>query len=217
MKAVPLVPVLALTLLVGLLPRGLAGQRFSFSDANWRPTSGERGPDVRTAEAQSGHGIKTVAIYEALNVPREIFLERERLCAGSCPDGSHATLRTEDNDAVSFAISDRTRVTVGENRFITAIQVCTTGQSDSRRRRIKGLRVWSARITASGQVDRTQQMVEDRQSNCAIWHEKQMCIGNRVAVGLRAYYDRWTRGTTGLTGQSSPFFTGIDIQCARVG
>ncbi len=93
---------------------------------------------------------------------------------------------------------DRFEVNRYPQYYITGIQVCTNLTN----RRIKGLRVWRARLEDSG-VERVSQYVQDRSTNCVNWHDRQDCVGNRIMVGLRAHY-------------SDEAFHGIEMRCARV-
>lgn len=188
-----------------LLPVPASGQNFTTSDPNYRPVAGEHGPDSLATGYRSNQGIHTIEIEDVSDLPVTLDIRRARTCSGSCPERAGATLDVYIPD---WALSRQTlRASVGANHFVTGIQICTSGQSNRTRRRIKGLRLWGARILPDGTVRRDGVVHEDTLPNCTVWYERQMCIGNRVAVGLRAFYDE---------SRLKPWFTGIALQCARI-
>lgn len=202
-----------------------------WEDPNLRPISGSPGPATRDLTPNQDEpccGMHTTfglhAIYstESSNRPRELYAGIQPLCANCDEEGLllRAYASADDYDDVNFfvgaidgwshtlltALDGPLRLDVGPNRYISSIQVCTSGQSDPDRRRIKGIRVWSARLHGATVV-RTGEMIEATRTNCSIWHERQICVGNRVAVGFEAHYD---------PSRTQPFFTGIQLRCARV-
>lgn len=76
-----------------------------------------------------------------------------------------------------------------------------------------GWRSRRARLEPGGVVKRTEyDPVEFKRPNCNNhWREKQLCLGNRLAVGISAYYN-----------DDSPQFnnrfyiTGLELECAFV-
>jgi hypothetical protein len=182
----------------------------TWSSANWRPVSGYTGDDsVFYTASSSRHALNQLRFYEHSDDPMLIEIWEEKLCDDRpCDPGPRNTeLRASDRDH-----NENTRkiLSAGDDHYITAIQVCTTNDNDTRKRKIKGARIWTARLEPGGIVKRTNyEPREFARPNCNNhWRDKQLCLGNRLAIGLRAYYhDDWEDGF---------YFTGLELQCADV-
>ena len=180
---------------------------------NWRPVSGYTGDhSVIYSLAGSTYALTRLAFYEHSDDPNHIEIWTEQLCYHQpCDpgprDGSLHVGNKEEN------LGSREIIAAGDDHYITAIQVCTTNENDVRKRKIKGARIWTARLEPGGIVNRTgYDPVEFDRPNCNNhWRAKQLCIGNRVAVDLKAYYnDDWPQWN------SRRYITGLELECAHV-
>lgn len=180
---------------------------------NWRPVSGYTGDhSVIYSLAGCTYALNRLAFYEHSDDPNHIEIWMEQLCHDQpCDPGPRDGVlhvgNKEENQRSKKILA------AGDDHYITAIQVCTTNENDVRKRKIKGVRIWTARLDPGGIVNRTgYDPVEFARPNCNNnWRQKQLCIGNRVAVGLKAYYN-----------DDSPqlnnryYITGLELECARV-
>lgn len=180
---------------------------------NWRPVSGYTGDhSVYYSLAGSAFALNRLSFFEHSDDPNHIDIWMEKLChdqpCESGPrDGELHVGAKEENQGT------REIIAAGDDHYVTAIQVCTTNENDIRKRKIKGARIWSARLDPGGIVNRTgYEPAEFDRPNCNNhWREKQLCLGNRVAVGLKAYYNddspQWN---------SRRWITGLELECAFV-
>ena len=185
----------------------------TWSSPNWRPVSGYVGDrSVWYTSESPTHALNRLVFYEHSDDPNHIDMWLEKLCHDRpCDPGP----RDIELHVGSKEENLRTKeiLSAGDDHYITAIQVCTTDENDIRKRKIKGARIWTARLEPGGVVVRTgYEIAPFARPNCNDhWREKQICLGNRVAIGLRAYYN-----------DDSPQFnnryymTGLELQCAHV-
>jgi len=185
----------------------------TWSSPNWRPVSGYTGDTSAFYTASSPtHALNRLSFFEHSDDPTLIEIWLEKLCHDRpCDPGlRNIELRAENEPA---NLGTREIIAAGDDHYITAIQVCTTDEDDQRRRKIKGARIWTATLEPGGIVNRTNdEPKEFDRPNCNNhWREKQTCVGNRVAVGLRAYYNSDSPQFNGRF-----YFTGLELQCAVV-
>jgi hypothetical protein len=123
--------------------------------ANWRPVSGYTGDQsVYYSLAGSTYALNRLEFYEHSDDPNHIGIWMEQLCHDQpCDpgprDGELHVGTKEEN------LSTRAIIAAGDNHYITEIQVCTTDENDIRNRKIKGARIWTARLDPGGVVNRT--------------------------------------------------------------
>jgi hypothetical protein len=190
-----------------------SGRAETWSSPNWRPVSGLTGDkSVFYTSSSPTHALNRLEFYEHNNDPMLINIWLEKLCHDPpCDPGErNIELRIGSHDE---NLGSKEIISAGDDHYITAIQVCTTNDTDQRKREIKGARIWTARLEPGGIVNPTgtPPLKFDRANCNNHWREKQTCLGNRVAVGLRAYFN-----------DDSPqfnnrfWFTGLELQCAFV-
>jgi hypothetical protein len=187
--------------------------RVSWSSPNWRPVSGHTGDmsEVYTSVSPT-HALNRLAFYEHSDDPNHIEIWLEKLCHDQpCDPGPRDGVIHVGNKEEN--LRSKEILAAGDDHYITAIQVCTTNQRDVRNRKIKGARIWTARIEPGGVVNRTgYPPVGFERPNCNDnWRDKQVCVGNRVAVGLRAYYN-----DDSPQSNNRHYITGLELQCAFV-
>ncbi len=180
---------------------------------NWRPVSGYTGDhSVIYSLAGSTYALNRLAFYEHSDDPNHIEIWMEQLCYDQpCDPGPrNGSLHVGNKDANE---GTKEIIAAGDDYYITAIQVCTTDENDIRKRKIKGARIWTARLEPGGIVNRMDYEPPpfDRPNCNNHWREKQLCLGNRVAVGLKAYYNddspQWN---------NRYYITGLELECALV-
>ena len=88
------------------------------------------------------------------------------------------------------------------NRFINAVQVCTSSST-----RIKGMKAWGADVADGGTVTTYAQNPQTWQrTNCKNWGAKAECPSGQVAVGVDLHYQA-----------DGPAFVGLALQCTKPG
>ncbi len=88
-------------------------------------------------------------------------------------------------------------VKLGGNYFIHGLSVCTNKTRETRKRRVKGIRIWGARVGSSPiSVRPTSTMASSQRPGCKIWQKKVTCGRGRIASGLDFHIG--DRGVSGL-------------------
>ena len=82
--------------------------------------------------------------------------------------------------------------TAGSDTYATSIQVCTSGQSSTVKRKVKGIKLWGRDLNKSSLVLTAEGSPGVREhTNCKVWHAKRSCPTGMVASKVRLH-----RGTT---------------------
>ena len=82
----------------------------------------------------------------------------------------------------------------GDHMFVRGVKVCTNRKNT----RIKGLKIYSARVGDNGTVTKGNPEDEYTQTKCAKWHAAAFCPDGQVAVGVVAHYADDNAGFSGL-------------------
>jgi hypothetical protein len=117
------------------------------------------------------------------------------LCADQ--DCGYQTVHTYRID--NGNLTSQKSVVTGDERYATALAVCTSASG-----KIKGVRLWNARIRADHTLEAGSTRGEFRRTNCRNWHPPEECGPRQVIVGLRAH------------GTEQKGYTGLSIRCGRV-
>ena len=154
-------------------------------------------------------GIKGFSWWENQDKPCKFTVHRVSLndvspYANSLTDvKKHPT----DNSASICAGSPGDEKTVkfvdGTQRFVRGIAVCTSDKNKSSDERIKGLRIYAAKVNENGTVESLDVNRDDSQTNCKIWHAPVYCPRDYIVTALRLH-------------QINDYFTGIGIKCRQV-
>lgn len=86
---------------------------------------------------------------------------------------------------------------VGSRNYLRAVAACTNDKKDSSNNRLKGLRIYPARVDADGTVTALSTYEEVRHTNCPAsgWHPVASCPAGHIATGLRVHHNGdWFRG-----------------------
>lgn len=203
--------------LTGTVPNPGAGSSgpttYGWTSPSWTSVSGETASNSGIIDRPSPYAIKGIMVAESGDRPHLIHVTLETLCNGVCPDGPSGAANwlnsDPENDVMGLGgFGQSLDLSLDDDHYITAIQVCTSGQNNRDRRRIKGLRIWGARLGNQGQLVGSSEMHEKRRTNCSDWYPRLECPAGKVAVGLRGYFDGR---------RDDPFFTGLAMRCGRVG
>lgn len=186
---------------------------YGWTSPSWTSVSGETAPNSDIIDAPSPYAIKGILVVETGDRPWVVGAALETLCNGICPDGPDDTenrIRSDPEfDLMGLGgLEQSLDLSLDDDHYVTALQVCTSGQNNPDNRRIKGLRIWGARLGSQGQLVGSSEMHEERRTNCSQWYPRLECPVGQVAVGLRGYFD---------SRRSDPFFTGLAMRCGRVG
>lgn len=103
---------------------------------------------------------------------------------------------------------------MGNDKHIYKLSVCTTDKKNSYDNKLKGLRVWSRTLTYKNyQPGQTPELIDEPtahealHTNCEVWHTPVACEKGEVATRLRVHYNdtghRW-------------WATGISLVCKKV-
>jgi hypothetical protein len=197
---------------LGTLALAVLSMAQAWSSPNWRPVSGLTGDFSDFYTASEVHALNRLEFYEHADDPMLIKIWLEKLCHDPPCDPGPRNIELRAGTAEEN-FGTREILSAGDDHYIVSIQVCTTDDNDLRRREIKGARIWTARLEPGGIVNRTggEPWEFDRPNCNNHWREQRSCLGNRVVVGLRAYFN-----------DDSPqfnnrrWFTGLELQCAQV-
>ena len=127
-------------------------------------------------------------------------------CNGSLTSGTGALRSPANNKAA--AIPGRVEPdSDGARRAAVGVAVCLNGK----RTRVKGIRIYGAKIEANGQIVRESALNDDFQrTNCKTpWASASMCGNLRVVTGLDLQFSK-------PLGNSKNELVGIGVRCQRV-
>lgn len=87
-------------------------------------------------------------------------------------------------------------VRLGGGYFIHGIQICTNKKKDTRKARLKGVKLFAAKLDKRGDVTRVDKVTAKFQrSHCRKWHKVVRCGKNKIAFGIQFH-----SGDRGLSG-----------------
>ncbi len=178
-----------------------AAAYFRAAKGSWAGISGVKHDQKLTWRPNgSDYGIKGFNFYERGNDPIKVDTWTLKLCNANCPSGDTHTLKFREPKGLPEMWS----VQVPKDHYVTAIQVCTNDKSDAKTK-IKGLRVWGARINAAGRLVHSGSKYEKKLNNCKKWQSKVSCSDSRVATGVKLHY-----------GSDKVGFSGMSIACSKL-
>lgn len=91
-----------------------------------------------------------------------------------------------------FAPAAATLDALDANYFVTGIKVCTNGNKDGQKARIKGFELFGSKVdfrtakVKTGSNDTTS--IAKQLTNCKDWESRRNCPANEIAVGFKGYY-----------------------------
>lgn len=96
----------------------------------------------------------------------------------------------------------------GSNTYATSVQVCTSGQSATLKRKMKGLKLWGKDLNKSSVVLTAEGSPSVHQNaNCKVWHPKRSCPAGMVASKVRLH-------TSGVDGVHK--VVGVALGCRKI-
>lgn len=168
------------------------------SSERWTDISGVAG-EYREILAAPGSGYSEMEVWERADKP---VLINVRVMTLSSDKPRFVRVREVE---VPEARSPQSyeRVDVGNDRYITSVQVCINND------RIKGIRLWGKLLSPNG-TPKNEHNDQFSLPNCmGKWRERVSCGDDKVATGMRLYYttDHFVHDYG---------FSGIALRCARV-
>lgn len=153
-----------------------------------------------TVEHNSSMGIHQLIMKESNDRPCNLKIFTKPLDDGEATAYSNTygyDERVVSTDICSGSDSKSLSVEfINPDMYIRGIEVCTTNKSDPDNDRIKGLRIYPAKVTQDGLVTSAVGSKEDTNPNCNNnWKGAVYCPSGMIASGLRMYHnDDWYRG-----------------------
>ena len=125
----------------------------------------------------SGEFFNSIMWREVANRPCQIGVApREMVNLG-------AALAFEDfHCGTGDALSQTTQVSVAANTWVHAVQVCNNRRNSNYR--LKGIRLWGARINDDGTLTTDHNSDTESHSNCSDWAPRRACPSNQLATGV---------------------------------
>lgn len=176
---------------------------FMTGGGTWTAVSGlEHVYSSTYAPNSSRSGVSGFTFWEFGDDPMAIQILTTKLCTDNCKATDTHQIATEDDFKI-LSYAQTWTVKADTDHYITAVQVCLNNTDDAAKRKIKGLKVWGARIDSSGKLQYDKEANSHELPNCYGWSSIVSCPDGKVATGIRAH---WVSGKAG--------FAGIALYCA---
>jgi hypothetical protein len=211
MKRSPLPHLRSLTIAASLALLGATAPAIASPSPTTDPGSatdtGTSGNTGKAANVQIGSvmhwGLRAVTWWERNNRPCKL-----RLSARSLEDGQQSvtfTGNTLDICGGNPGASSMRNVNFDANPryFVRGIAACTTDKNDSANNRLKGIKIYPARVTRQGAVTPLNSFEKVERNNCKFWHPPVHCPAGHIAYGVRVHHN----------GDS---FRGLGLRCRKV-
>lgn len=80
------------------------------------------------------------------------------------------------------------KLSLGDGYYVNAISVCTNNTKETRKRRLKGIKVWGSRVKSDPlSVTRTSVTAKSQHTKCKNWHKKMSCPKGMIAYGFTTH------------------------------
>ncbi len=150
------------------------------------------------ADDRTDAGISKVSIFEKKDKPCELHVElRELYDAQAYNPPISGSLCTPGSDHVVVSFSENPRY------YLRGVAACTNDKKDTSKRRLKGIKIYPAKVKRDGTVTNLSTNEGDEQAHCKIWHPAVYCPGGFIASKVRAHY-------------KDDYFTGLSLRCREV-
>lgn len=164
-------------------------------EGGWRGPTGFPGDARESWTAESDQALTSMNWRERADDPVWFEFVGRKVCADTaCSQAAPHRYSLRNGNLTS-----QKSVVTGDEHYATALAVCTSGSG-----KIKGVRLWYARIRANRTLERASTPNSFQRTNCSNWHAPQQCSARQVIVGIRAHY-------TDRQG-----YTGLSIRCGRI-
>ena len=144
------------------------------------------GPNVST-------GIYGVSMWEEADQAIAFQVNQAKLA----PSGGGLS----QGSVIKFAgYNERSKKTVslGTGHYVEAVKICTNGnKSATSKKRLKGLKLYGARLLADGSIQSGVTSASFKRANCKQWEQKVACPKGQLASAITMY-----RGDKGINGVS---------------
>lgn len=165
------------------------------ADGSWRGPTGFPGEAQQSWMAESDYGLTSMNWRERGDDPVWFEFVGRKVCADTaCPQAAPHRFSLRNGNLTS-----QKSVVTGDEHYATSLAVCTSGSG-----KIKGVRLWYARVRANRTLERASSPGGFQRTNCSNWHSPEQCGARQVIVGIRAHY----------TDQKG--YTGLSIRCGRI-
>lgn len=163
----------------------------------WQAVSGSTGTMQQDAVPGEPAGLVRLTFYEHLDDPYHIDATfRTFRTKGTW---AYAVLKTGTPQIKLDRGSPKT-ITVGDH-YANAIQVCTNGNKNTAKRKIKGARLYGKRMNSKGQLYGPETVSSFQRPHCKTWERRVACPVGQVITGLRGYAQ--AKGYIGLAPRCS--------------
>ena len=192
-----------LSVLLGLcmMPLDISAKEFNWSGGSWTQVTGYTATATKTTAGWAGSAITGFQWWEKKDDPVRIQVSARTLCSGKCSGNESTTLKTGSDAGNSVSVKN---VATPESHYITGIQVCTTNKGNTSKNKLKGIRLWSARIKPAGRFVADPSPKSAQHTHCAKWGSERKCAAGQFVTGIKAYYGPKTG------------FTGLEVRCSTV-
>lgn len=181
---------------------GLTRYVWNATTSAYKPVSGVAGTDVSKVElSNTENGVTGMSITEKYDNPCLI-----KITPGGLPGFNNEPDAKTSRELRGHCDGQEKSVTVGTGNYATAIQVCLSGATDSKDRRIKGVRLWGASVGADGKLTQNPTAASFELPNCKTWASKESCGADQIVTGISASYGTVETGS----------YSGIAIRCSSL-
>ncbi len=152
-------------------------------------------------------GIKTITWAEFLDKPCWMGVKPWPLNAYIAEDSLPSSIPPEKDINLCNSTQNGDTRSISVTGYVKAIKVCTTDKKDSSKNRLKGIKIWEAKLSKVPPYvrDVPGSPAKNEHKNCKIWHNKVSCPAGYIASGIKVYTD-----------QESRYFRGLSLKCRRV-
>ena len=166
----------------------------------WTSISGDTGTNTDQS-TWADKGIRTMIFYENGDIPSIVESRNHSLCSTGCT--SYSTGDARIKKLLLKIPATKAVVSVGDARYVRAIQVCTKNTKHSSKNRLKGVRIWGAKIGKKGKViDLKEPYLHFERPNCPAkngWRNIASCGAGKVATGFKIHFTSVQQGITGIS------------------
>ncbi len=99
-------------------------------------------------------------------------------------------------------------VELGAGEYVEGIQICTNQRKNDKKTRLKGVRLFGARVKSDGTVQSGTSQTEFHRTNCKVWRQKAMCPEGQLAYAATFYEGKKGVFTNGIFG--------VELHCQAV-
>ena len=195
---------LTVTLGLALAAPAWAGDYVKRKDKTIEKTkvSGNAGTAVKEITDLDQAAMTSISVTETSDVPTQIKFNFKWLPGKTDADKSspgEETVQYPNGPKIGTSAFKGTGFSKNPELFIRGVKVCQNKKNN----RIKGIKIYSAKVDAAGKVTKGNPEDEFKRPNCNDWKNGVFCPDNKVAVGAIGHY-------------SDKGFVGLALRCQAV-